>query len=172
MTVCSDMGSFSMYLSRYLFSFRARQFLITNGQQTLGVALPWAIAATIVRPHEKVLSISGDGGFLFSANELETAVRLNSHLVHMIWIDGHYDMVATQERLKYGRTSGVDFGPVDYTKYAEAFGATAFQIHRPDQIAPTLKKAFDTPGPVLVGVHVDYRDNARLFEDVHEESIH
>jgi len=137
-TVCSDMGSFSMYLSRYLFSFRARQFLITNGQQTLGVALPWAIAATIVRPHEKVLSISGDGGFLFSANELETAVRLNSHLVHMIWIDGHYDMVGTQERLKYGRTSGVDFGPVDYVKYAEAFGASAFQIHRPDQIAPTL----------------------------------
>jgi acetolactate synthase I/II/III large subunit len=170
-TVCSDMGSFSMYLSRYLFSFRARQFLITNGQQTLGVALPWAIAATIVRPHEKVLSISGDGGFLFSANELETAVRLNSHLVHMIWIDGHYDMVATQERLKYGRTSGVDFGPVDYVKYAEAFGATAFQIQSPDQIAPTLKKAFDTPGPVLVGVHVDYRDNARLFEDVHEGSI-
>jgi acetolactate synthase-1/2/3 large subunit len=171
-TVCSDMGSFSMYLSRYLFSFRARQFLITNGQQTLGVALPWAIAATIVRPHEKVLSISGDGGFLFSANELETAVRLNSHLVHMIWIDGHYDMVGTQERLKYGRTSGVDFGPVNYAKYAEAFGATAFQIDSPDQIAPTLKKAFDTPGPVLVGVHVDYRDNGRLFEDVHEGSIH
>ena len=87
-TVCSDMGSFSLYLCRYLFSFRARQFLITNGQQTLGVALPWAIASTIVRPQEKVLSISGDGGFLFSANELETAVRLNSHLVHMIWIDG------------------------------------------------------------------------------------
>jgi acetolactate synthase-1/2/3 large subunit len=170
-TVCSDMGSFSMYLSRYLFSFRARQFLITNGQQTLGVALPWAIAATIVRPHEKVLSMSGDGGFLFSANELETAVRLNSHLVHMIWIDGHYDMVATQERLKYGRTSGVDFGPVDYMKYAEAFGATAFQIQSADQIAPTLKQSFDTSGPVLVGVHVDYRDNARLFEDVHEGSI-
>ena len=90
----------------------------------------------------------------------------------MIWIDGHYGMVATQERLKYGRTSGVDFGPVDYVKYAEAFGATAFQIQSADQIAPTLKKAFDTPGPVLVGVHVDYRDNARLFEDVHEESIH
>ncbi len=171
-TVCSDMGSFSMYLSRYLFSFRARQFLVTNGQQTLGVALPWAIAATIVRPHEKVLSISGDGGFLFSANELETAVRLNSHLVHMIWIDGHYDMVGTQERLKYGRTSGVDFGPVDYVKYAEAFGAIAFQIQSADQIAPTLKKAFDTPGPVLVGVQVDYGDNARLFKDVHEGSIH
>src|SRR3984885_10769530 len=64
-TVCSDMGTFSVYLGRYLFSFRARQLLISNGQQTLGVALPWAIAASIVRPHEKVLSISGDGGFLY-----------------------------------------------------------------------------------------------------------
>jgi acetolactate synthase I/II/III large subunit len=170
-TVCSDMGSFSLYLCRYLFSFRARQFLITNGQQTLGVALPWAIAATIVRPHEKVLSISGDGGFLFSANELETAVRLNSHLVHMIWIDGHYDMVGTQERIKYNRTSGVDFGPVDYVKYAEAFGATGLRIQHPDDIAPTLRKAFDTPGPVLIGVDVDYRDNVKLFEDIHEGSV-
>jgi acetolactate synthase-1/2/3 large subunit len=170
-TVCSDMGSFSMWLCRYLFSFRARQFLITNGQQTLGVALPWAIAAAIVRPHEKALSISGDGGFLFSANELETAVRLNSHLVHMIWIDGHYDMVGTQEQIKYNRTSGVDFGPVDYVKYAEAFGATGLRIQQPDEIAPTLRKAFDTAGPVLVGVHVDYRDNVKLFEDVHEGSV-
>ena len=89
----------------------------------------------------------------------------------MIWIDGHYDMVGTQERLKYKRTSGVDFGPIDYLKYAEAFGATALQIQCPDEILPTLKKAFDTPGPVLVGVHVDYRDNAKLFEHVHHESI-
>ena len=47
------------------------QVLISNGQQTLGVALPWGIAASLVRPREKVISISGDGGFLFSAMELE-----------------------------------------------------------------------------------------------------
>ncbi len=170
-TVCSDMGSFSMYLARYLHSFRARQLLISNGQQTLGVALPWAIAATLVRPQEKVLSISGDGGFLFSANELETAVRLKSHLVHMIWIDGTYDMVAVQERLKYKRTSGIDFGPVDPVKYAEAFGATGLRIDHPDQITATLRKAFDIPGPVLVGVHVDYQQNVKLFEQVYEGSI-
>jgi acetolactate synthase-1/2/3 large subunit len=170
-TVCSDVGSFNIYLCRYLFSFRARQFLTSNGQQTLGVGLPWAIAATIVRPHEKVLSISGDGGFLFTASELETAVRLNSHLVHMIWIDGRYDMVGVQEEMKYHRTSGVDIGPVDYVKYAEAFGATGLRIQDTDEIAPTLHKAFDTPGPVLIGVHVDYRDNIKLFEDVHEGSV-
>ena len=170
-TVCSDMGSFSMYLARHLHSFRARQLLITNGQQTLGVALPWGIAATLVRPNEKVLSISGDGGFLFSANELETAVRLKSHLVHMIWIDGTYNMVGSQEFIKYQRVSGVNFGPVDPVKYAEAFGATGLRIDRPDHITSTLRKAFDTPGPVLVGVHVDYRQNAKLFEKVYEGSI-
>ncbi len=84
--------------------------LITNGQQTLGVALPWAIAASVVRPHEKVLSISGDGGFLFSAMELETAVRLKANIVHMVWIDGTYDMVAVQETLKYGRRAAVISG--------------------------------------------------------------
>jgi acetolactate synthase I/II/III large subunit len=171
-TLCLDMGSFHLWMARHLYSFRARQILISNGQQTLGVALPWAIAATLVRPAEKVLSISGDGGFLFSAMELETAVRLQSNLVHMIWIDGTYDMVATQEKQKYGRPSGTDFGPVDPVKYAEAFGARGFMIQSPDQIAPLLEQAFDTPGPVLIGVHVDYRDNHKLFEQVNERSIH
>jgi acetolactate synthase I/II/III large subunit len=171
-TLCSDMGSFHIWLARHLYSFRTRQVLISNGQQTLGVALPWGIAATLVRPSEKVLSISGDGGFLFSAMELETAVRLNSHLVHMIWIDGSYDMVAIQEEQKYGRPSGTSFGPVDPVKYAEAFGARGFMIQSPDQIEPVLKKAFETPGPVLVGVHVDYRDNHKLFEQVQEQGVH
>ncbi|NVB85260.1 MAG: acetolactate synthase AlsS [Kofleriaceae bacterium] len=170
-TVCSDIGTFSLYLSRYLFSFRARQVLISNGQQTLGVALPWAIAATLVRPQEKVLSISGDGGFLFSAAELETAVRLNSHFVHMVWIDGSYDMVAAQEQLKYGRTSGVQFGPIDVVKYADAFGATGYEIKHPDEIVSTLHRAFDVPGPVLIGVNVDYRDSAKLFEVADDHNI-
>lgn len=171
-TLCLDMGSFHLWIARHLYSFRPRQVLITNGQQTLGVALPWAIAASIVRPHEKILSISGDGGFLYSAVELETAVRLKSNIVHLVWIDGTYDMVATQEKLKYGRSSGTDFGPVDCVKFAEAFGAVGLMINTPDDIVPVLRRAFDTPGPVLVGVHVDYSDNHLLFEMVHEDSLH
>ena len=56
---------FQVSTSRALYSFRSRQVLITNGQPTLGVALPWAIAGTLVRPAEKVISISGDGSFSF-----------------------------------------------------------------------------------------------------------
>jgi acetolactate synthase I/II/III large subunit len=171
-TLCLDIGSFQLWIARHLYSFRARQVLITNGQQTLGVALPWAIAGTLVRPAEKILSISGDGGFLFSAMELETAVRLNANLVHMVWIDGTYDMVGIQEKLKYGRTSGVDFGPIDYIKYAEAFGAKGVMIKTPDDIVPVMKRAFNTSGPVIVGVHVDYRDNHLLFEMVKGDNIH
>jgi acetolactate synthase I/II/III large subunit len=170
-TLALDMGSFHIWHARYLYSFRPRQMLITNGQQTLGVALPWAIAACLARPHDKVISVSGDGGFLFSAGELETAVRLNCHFVHLIWRDGHYDMVAFQERMKYGRTSGCDFGPVDIVKYAEAFGATGFAIKQPEEFAPTLRKAMNTTGPVLIDIPVDYSHNLELGEQMHPNVI-
>jgi acetolactate synthase I/II/III large subunit len=170
-TLCVDMGSFHLWIAHFLFSFRARQILISNGQQTLGVALPWGIASCLVRPQEKTLSISGDGGFLFSAMELETAVRLKLNLVHMIWIDGTYDMVAVQELPKYKRTSGVDFGPVDVVKYAEAFGAKGLFIKSADEIGSQLQQAFEIPGPVLIGINVDYRDNHKLFETVHKHLL-
>jgi acetolactate synthase-1/2/3 large subunit len=167
MTLCLDMGSFHIWLARYLYSFRPRQLLISNGQQTLGVGLPWAIAACLVRPGDKVISISGDGGFLFSASELETAVRLKCNLVHLVWIDGAYDMVRFQEVAKYGRASGVDFGPVDVVRFAEAFGARGLRIETPNEIAPTLERALAMDGPVVIGIPVDYRDNHLLMEMVH-----
>ena len=141
--------------------------MISNGQQTLGVGLPWAIAACLVRPGQKVISISGDGGFLFSVGELETAVRLKCNLVHLVWIDGAYDMVRFQEVAKYGRASGVEFGPVDVARLAESFGAKGMMIRQPEELATTLKRALEMAGPVVVGIPVDYRDNHRLMEVVH-----
>src|SRR5260370_36626349 len=122
------MGAFPLWMARRLYRSRGRKILIRNGQQTLVVALPWSIAATLVRPAEKVLSISGDGGFLFSGMELETAVRLQSHLIHMIWIDGTYNMVAVQEEQKYGRPSGTTFAPIDPVKYPDTLGGHGFMI--------------------------------------------
>jgi len=94
----------------------------------LGVALPWAIAAKLVRPNEKIISISGDGGFLFSAMELETAVREKVDFVHCIWRDGSYNMVLEQQRIKYQHESGVHFGSIDIVKFAESFGAKGYSI--------------------------------------------
>jgi acetolactate synthase-1/2/3 large subunit len=159
-------------MARHLISHRPRQIMISNGQQTLGVALPWAIAASLVDPSRKVISVSGDGGFLFSAMELETAVRLNCNLVHLVWIDGTYDMVRFQQMAKYGRAAAVEFGPVDVVKFAEAFGAKGFHIDNADQIKPVLRQATDLPGPVLIGVPVDYRDNPGLMATLHQDVIH
>jgi len=86
-TITCDVGSHYIWMARYFRSYEPQHLLFSNGMQTLGVALPWAISAALVRPHKKVLSMSGDGGFLFSAMELETAVRLNLPIVHIIWND-------------------------------------------------------------------------------------
>lgn len=96
-TVTCDIGSHAIWMSRYFRAYEPLKLLISNGMQTLGVALPWAIAATLVNPGEKVVSVSGDGGFLFSAMELETAVRLKAPIVHLVWNDSTYDMVAFQQ---------------------------------------------------------------------------
>ncbi|MCP3809498.1 acetolactate synthase AlsS [Paenibacillus sp. Lou8.1] len=161
-TVTCDVGSHYIWMARYFRSYEPRRLLFSNGMQTLGVALPWGIAATLVNPGHKVVSISGDGGFLFSSMELETAVRLNSPLVHIVWRDGSYDMVAFQQQIKYGRTSGVKFGDVDVVKYAESFGATGLRVHSPEELESVLQQALHTDGPVVVDIPIDYQDNIQL----------
>lgn len=168
MTVTVDVGSHYIWMARYFKSYEARHLLFSNGMQTLGVALPWAISAALLRPNTKVISVSGDGGFLFSAQELETAVRLHLPIVHIIWNDGKYNMVEFQEEMKYGRSSGVDFGPVDFVKYAESFGAKGYRVDSKDSFEETLKQALIDAenGPVLIDVPIDYKDNVTLGETI------
>lgn len=171
-TVISDIGTHHMWLARYFFSYNPHHLLFSNGQQTLGVGLPWAMAACYARPGTTVISISGDGGFLFSAMELETAVREKLHFVHFVWCDGAYNMVEEQQQMKYGRTSAVRFGAVDIVKYAESFGAHGFLIQQPDELIPVLQQAMQLDGPVLVQIHMDYSHNPQLFATVHPGVVH
>lgn len=168
MTVTVDVGSHYIWMARYFKSYEARHLLFSNGMQTLGVALPWAISAALVRPNKTVLSVSGDGGFLFSAQELEVAVRLKLPIVHMIWNDGRYNMVEFQEEMKYGRSAGVQLGEVDFVKYAEAFGAKGYRVNSKESFKETLEQAIkeSANGPVLIDIPIDYKDNGRLGETI------
>ncbi|TGA97206.1 acetolactate synthase AlsS [Sporolactobacillus shoreae] len=162
-TVTCDVGSHYIWMARHFRSYEPKTLLFSNGMQTLGVALPWAMAASLVHNHAKTVSMSGDGGFLFSAMELETAVRLKLPIVHIVWRDGSYDMVAFQQKMKYNRTSGVDFGKIDIVKYAEAFGAKGLRVNHPDELEAVLREAMAVKdGPVIVDVPVDYSDNIEL----------
>ncbi|GAP03397.1 acetolactate synthase [Fructobacillus pseudoficulneus] len=164
MTVSTDIGSHYIWMARHFKSYVPRHFLMSNGMQTLGVGLPWAMVAAMVRPNAKSVSVSGDGGFFFSAMELETAVRLHLNTVHIVWNDNnHYDMVKFQEEMKYdGVAAGVDFGNIDIVKYAEAFGAKGLRVDTPADLDAVLTEAFATEGPVVVDVPVDYSHNYEL----------
>ncbi|MBF7123943.1 acetolactate synthase AlsS [Pediococcus pentosaceus] len=166
MTVSVDVGSFYIWMARHFRSYQPRHLLFSNGMQTLGVALPWAISAALLRPNSKSVSVSGDGGFLFSAQELETAVREKLDIVHIIWNDGYYDMVKFQEEIKYGHSAGVDFGPVDFVKLAEGYGAKGLRVEKPEDLGKILDEAFQTEGPVVVDIPVDYSDNVKLGQSL------
>ena len=172
MTVSVDVGSFYIWMARHFRSYNPRHLLFSNGMQTLGVALPWAISAALVRPNTQIVSVSGDGGFLFSSQDLETAVRLGLNIVHIIWNDGHYDMVKFQEELKYGKSAGVNFGSVDFVKYAESFGATGLLVETGQVLDKVFEQGFAPEGHVVVDIPVDYSDNKELGKQILEDQLH
>lgn len=166
MTVAVDVGSLYIWMARHFRSYEPRHLLFSNGMQTLGVALPWAISAALVRPNTQIFSISGDGGFLFSGQDLETAVRLKLNIIQLIWNDGAYNMVEFQEEMKYGRAAAVHFGPVDFVQYAESFGAKGLRATSQAELDQALEEALKTDGPVVIDIPIDYSDNQKLGETI------
>ncbi|WAJ43204.1 acetolactate synthase AlsS [Mycobacterium sp. Aquia_216] len=170
-TIACDVGSVYIYLARHFRVYEPRRLLFSNGQQTLGVALPWAMAACLARPGTPVVSVSGDGGFLFSAQELETATRLGLSFTHIVLRDNSYDMVGFQEILKYGRKSGVQLGDYDIVSYAASFGAHGYRVKTLDEFGATLRQALVEEGPSLIDVPVDYSRNTELAAHLHDDTF-
>jgi acetolactate synthase-1/2/3 large subunit len=165
-TVALDVGSHYIWMNRYFAAQRARQILVSNGQQTLGVALPWAIATHLLRPGKPIISVSGDGGFMFSSTELETAVRVGARFVHLVWDSGSYDMVAFQEQAHYGKTAGIELGHVEIPKFAESFGCRGVAIQDVAALGPALREGLASPVPFLIQIPVDYSENLSLMKEL------
>jgi acetolactate synthase-1/2/3 large subunit len=160
--VTCDVGSIYIWMARNFKSYEPRKLLFSNGMQTLGVALPWAIAGSLLNPGKKVISMSGDGGFLFTGSELDTAVREGLNITHIIWNDNSYNMVDFQQVMKYGRPTATQLGKIDFVKYAESFGAKGFKVNSPDEIEKVLREALAYKGVALVEVPIDYSQNIIL----------
>jgi acetolactate synthase-1/2/3 large subunit len=168
--IASDMGSHHIWMARHFFEFEPRKLLFSNGQQTLGVGIPWAMAASLTWPAKKVVAVVGDGGFLYSSMELETAVRLKLNITVIVFRDGGYNMVAFQQKLIYGRSSGTDFGNPDLVRYAESLGCVGLRVDTPDDLLPTLRKALETPGVVVLDIPTDYSRNVEIGQHVIPEA--
>lgn len=130
----------------------------------MGIAVPGAVAAHLLFPSRRVVVVTGDGGFLMNASELETAVRLQLPIVILIWRDNGYGVIRWKQMLRFSRTSSVDFDNPDLVAYVRAFGAAGFRVEGPSELTPILHEAFTVKRLAVIDCPVDYGENLRVTE--------
>jgi acetolactate synthase I/II/III large subunit len=162
--VLCDTGAAKMWMARLYPTYAPNTCLISNGLATMAFALPGAFAAKLAFPDRKVLAAVGDGAFLMSAAEIETAVREQVPIVILVWVDGGYGLIGWKQDIHFGRRAAVSFDNPDFVRYAESFGARGYAIRAAGEFLPTLRKALDDDAVSVIACPVDYRENARLVE--------
>lgn len=160
--VLSDVGAHKMWIARHYQCHIPNTCLIPNGFCSMGFALPGAIAASMVFPEKAVLGIAGDAGFLMNVQEMETAKRLNSNIVMMVWEDNAYGLIAWKQWAEFGYHTDLAFGNPNWSQLASAFGWSMHKVDDSKLMKSELQAALDTDGPSLLVVSIDYRENQKL----------
>jgi acetolactate synthase-1/2/3 large subunit len=161
--VCLDNGMYKIWFARNYRTRVANTLLLDNALATMGAGLPSAMMAAMLHPDRRVLAVCGDGGFMMSSQELETAVRLGLNLVVLILEDKAYGMIRWKQAADGFTDFGMTFGNPDFVTYAEAYGMKGTRVEIADGLAPALEAAFAGRGMHLVVVPVDYSENMRVL---------
>lgn len=164
----SDVGAHKMWLARQYHCYEPNTCIISNGFATMGIAVPGAIAAKLINPDKKVLAVTGDGGFLMNSQELETAKRLGTNIVVLIFNDASYGLIKWKQDDHYGDHCFVDFDNPDFVKYAESFGINGYRVEKTEDLLPILRGVFERDELAVIDCPVDYRENQKLTEELHE----
>jgi acetolactate synthase-1/2/3 large subunit len=160
----SDVGAHKMWMARMYRAERPNTCIISNGFASMGVAVPGAVAAKLAYPDRKVVAVTGDAGFLMNSQEIETALRMGTAFVILIWNDSEYGLITWHQLRTFGRPSHIAFKNPDFVKYAESFGAKGYRVERAEDLVPTLKKALADNTVVIIDCPVDYSENMKLTE--------
>jgi acetolactate synthase I/II/III large subunit len=163
--VCLDNGMFKIWFARNYRTHVANTLLLDNALATMGAGLPAAIAAALIHPARRVLAVCGDGGFMMSSQEMETAVRLKLNLVVLVLEDNAYGMIRWKQQADGFTDWGLTFGNPDFVAYAASYGARGSRVTGADGLAPALEAAFNAGGVQLVVVPIDYSENMRVLSD-------
>ncbi len=166
--VISDVGANKVWIARHYNCYKPNTCLISNGFATMGIAVPGAIAAKLVHPDKKILAITGDAGFMMNCQEFETAHRLGTNFVTLIFNDASYGLIKWKQDMHYGHHEYVDFTNPDFVKFAESVGAIGYRIKKTEELLPTLQKAFKQDKPVIIDCPVDYSENMKLTHHLEE----
>ena len=160
----SDVGAHKIWIARFYPAYKENTVLISNGFASMGFAIPAAISARLLYPDRNIVAAVGDGGFLMSMCEINTAVRLGLNFVCIIFNDGGYGLIEWKERLRYDRDFFVKFKNPDFVKLAESFGARGYRVAAEDELLPVIKDALVQKVPAIIDCPVDYSENTKLTE--------
>ena len=145
--------------------------MIANGLAGMGIALPTAIAAKLVHPERRVVTVNGDGGFLMNAQELETAVRLRTPFVSVIWENGNYGSIVWKQEKKFGASFGTDFTNPDFVKLAESFGMPGWRCDSAPEFGERLRHALTLDVPSVIVLPIDYSIDVAISEELGAETV-
>jgi acetolactate synthase-1/2/3 large subunit len=163
----SDVGAHKLWVARFWEAREPNTVLVSNGFAAMGFGLPAAIAAALATGgRQKVVAITGDGGFLMNVQELETARRLGLPFVALVWRDGGYGLIEMHQRRKFGRVSGTRFENPDLVALAHAFGVEGVRVSRAGDLLPILNNALRSKAPVVLDIPIDYAENDKLGVDL------
>jgi acetolactate synthase-1/2/3 large subunit len=168
--VISDVGAHKMWMARHYHCDRPNTCIISNGFAAMGIAIPGAIAAKLVNPERKIVAVTGDGGFMMNMQELETATRIGTPFVTLIFNDGGFGLIEWKQQIHYGRSAFIKFGNPDFVKLAESMGLKGYRVTSAMDLIPTLKEALAQDVPAVIDCPVDYRENMRFSRKVGELS--
>jgi len=158
----SDVGAHKLWLSRFFRVEKPKTIVISNGLSPMGIAVPGGIAAKLMDPNRRVVTLSGDGGFLMSVHELETARRENAPTVNVVFRDSGLGSIRWKQMAKFNRTVGTEFSNPDFADLAKAFGLRGFRVEHPSELNSILGEALESNAPCLVDVPIDYGTNPFL----------
>ena len=167
----SDVGLHKLWIGRMFPAYEPNTVLIANGLAGMGFAIPAAIAAKLVHPDRAVVAVNGDGGFLMNCQELETAMRLKTAFVTVIWENQQFGSIVWKQDKKFGRHFGVDFTNPDFVKLADAFGMPAWRIGGVDEFGPRLREALALDVPSLIVLPIDYSLDVAISEELGQETV-
>jgi acetolactate synthase-1/2/3 large subunit len=162
--VISDVGAHKMWMARHYHCERPNTCIISNGFAAMGIAIPGAIAAKLVHPERRVVAVTGDGGFMMNCQELETALRVGTPFVTLIFNDGGYGLIEWKQINHFGHSTFIKFGNPDFVKLAESMGLKGYRVESCLDLIPILKDALEQDVPTVIDCPVDYQENLRFTQ--------
>lgn len=162
--VISDVGANKVWVARNYQCYKPNTCIISNGFAAMGISIPGALAAKLVYPEKKVVAVTGDGGFMMNCQELETARRVGTPFVTLIFNDSSYGLIKWKQEIRYKKSACVDFTNPDFKMMAESMGLKGYRVTKASDLIPMLEDAFKQKVPSIIDCTVDYKENLKLTQ--------